>query len=62
VEVESLCSAADILVDFVHALLRHREEHLLSTRALIRAAIEHGVCQGAAVALTMAQAATDMEL
>jgi hypothetical protein len=60
--VESLRSAADVLADFVHAPAEHREERLLSTRALIRAAIERGVRRGAAVALTMAQAATDVEL
>jgi hypothetical protein len=52
--VESLRSAADILADFVRALAGHREERLLSARALIRAVIEHAICQGAAVALTMA--------
>jgi hypothetical protein len=40
----------------------HREENLLSARACIRAAIEHDVCRGVIVALTMAQAATHMEL
>jgi hypothetical protein len=40
----------------------NREERLLSARVLIRAAIEHGVHRGAAIALTMAQAATDVEL
>jgi hypothetical protein len=62
VEVESLRDAADVLVDFVRAPAGHREEHLLSTRALIRAAIERGVRRGVAVALTMAQAATNVEL
>jgi hypothetical protein len=60
--VESLRSAADVLVDVMHALAGHREEHLLSARALIRAAIEHSVRQGADVVLTMAQVATDVEL
>jgi hypothetical protein len=60
--VESLRSITDILTNFVHALAEHREESLLSARALIRAAIERGVRRGAAIALTMAQAATDMEL
>jgi hypothetical protein len=60
--VESLRSAANILADFVRAPAGHREERLLSARALILAAIEHGICRGAAVALTMAQVATDMEL
>jgi hypothetical protein len=54
VEVESLCDATDILADFVHTSVGHREEHLLSVRALIRVAIEHGFRRGAAVALTMA--------
>jgi hypothetical protein len=40
----------------------HREEHLLNVRACIRAAIERDVRRGVAVALTMAQAATDVEL
>jgi hypothetical protein len=40
----------------------HREEHLLSGRVLIRAVIKCGVCRGAAIALMMAQAATDMDL
>jgi hypothetical protein len=53
-EVESLRDAADVLADFVRAPAGHREECLLSTRALIRAAIERGVRRGAAVALTMA--------
>jgi hypothetical protein len=39
-----------------------REERLLSAWALIQAAIERGVHQEAAVALTMAQAATNVEL
>jgi hypothetical protein len=59
--MESLRSATDVLADFVHAPAGCREERLLSARALIRAAIERGVYRGAAVALTMAQAATDME-
>jgi hypothetical protein len=46
----------------VHASARRREERLLNARALIRAAIERGVRRGATVALTMAQAATDVEL
>jgi hypothetical protein len=53
-EVESLCDAADVLVDFVHALAGHREERLLSAQALIRAAIEHGVHRGVAIEPTMA--------
>jgi hypothetical protein len=61
-EVESLRDATDVLADFVCAPAGHREEHLLSARALIRAAIERGVHRGAAIVLTMAQAATDMEL
>jgi hypothetical protein len=60
--VESLRSAADILANFIHALARHREERLLSVRALVRVAIKHSVWRGAAIALTMAQAATDVEL
>jgi hypothetical protein len=61
-EVKSLCSAADVLADFVHALARHREERVLSARAQIRATIERGIRRGATVVLTMAQAATNMEL
>jgi hypothetical protein len=61
-EVESLHSAADVLVDFCRTLAGHREERLLSVRALIRAAIERGVHRGATVALTMAQAVTNVEL
>jgi hypothetical protein len=60
--VESLCSAAAVLAYFVHAPAGRREEHLLSARALIREAIECGVRRGVAVALTMAQTATDVEL
>jgi hypothetical protein len=60
--VESLRGTTDVLANFIHALAGHREEHLISVRAHIRAAIERGVHRGAAVALTMAQAATDMEL
>jgi hypothetical protein len=62
VKVESLRSAANVLADFVRAPTGHQEERLLSTRALIWAAIERGVRRGATVALTMAQAATDVEL
>jgi hypothetical protein len=62
VEVESLCSAADVLANFIRAPMGHREECLLSARALIRAVIERGVRRGAAVAPMMAQAATDVEL
>jgi hypothetical protein len=61
-EVESLHGAADVLANFIRAPAGHREERLLSARALIRAAIEHGVRQGAAIALMMAQAATDVDL
>jgi hypothetical protein len=61
-EVESLRSAADVLADFMHAPARRQEECLLSSQALIRAAIKRGVRRGAAVALTIAQAATDVEL
>jgi hypothetical protein len=60
--VESLYSAIDVLADVVHVSTGRREERLLSARALIQAAIERGVRQGAVVALTMAQAAIDMEL
>jgi hypothetical protein len=60
--VESLRSAADVLVDFVHAPAGRREECLLSSQALIRAAIERGVRRGEVVALTIAQAAIDVEL
>jgi hypothetical protein len=62
VEVESLRSAADVLADFVRAPAGRREECLLSARAQIRVAIERGVHRGVAIALMMAQAATDMEL
>jgi hypothetical protein len=62
VKVESLRDVTDVLVDFVHAPVGRREECLLGTRALIRAVIEHVVHRGAAVALTMAQAATNVEL
>jgi hypothetical protein len=62
VEVESLRDAADVLADFVRAPMGHREEHLLSARALIQAVIECGIRRGAAVTLTMAQVATDVEL
>jgi hypothetical protein len=60
--VESLRSATDVLVDFVHALVGYREERLLRAWALIRATFERGVRQGANVVLTMAQVATDVEL
>jgi hypothetical protein len=46
-EVESLRSTADVLSDFVCAPAGRWEERLLSARALIRAAIERGVHQGA---------------
>jgi hypothetical protein len=59
--VEFLHGAADVLVNFVHASVGCREELLLGSRALIRVAIECGVRRGAAVMLTMAQAATDVE-
>jgi hypothetical protein len=42
-EVESLHSIADVLANFVHAPVEHREERLLNARALIRVAIERGV-------------------
>jgi hypothetical protein len=61
-EVESLCNAADVLVDFVRASAGRQEERLLGARALIRAAIEHGIHRGVAIALMMAQAAMDVEL
>jgi hypothetical protein len=61
-KVESLQSTADVLVDFVHAPAGCWEECLLSAWALIRAAIECGIHRGVAVALSMAQAATDVEL
>jgi hypothetical protein len=61
-EVESLHDAADVLADFVHAPVGRWEECLLSARVLIRATIERGVRQGAAIALWMAQAAMDVEL
>jgi hypothetical protein len=60
--VESLRSTADVLANFVYAPAGHREERLLSGRALIQVVIERGVRRGVAVALTMAQAATDVEL
>jgi hypothetical protein len=60
--VESLRGTTDVLANFVHAPAGHREEHLLSAQALIKATIERSVRRGAAVVLTMAQAATDMEL
>jgi hypothetical protein len=53
-EVESLRNATDILVDFVRAPAGHREECLLSVRALIQAMFDRGIRQGAAIALTMA--------
>jgi hypothetical protein len=53
-EVESLCDVADVLADFVCASAGRREERLLRTRVLIRAAIEQGAHRGATVALTMA--------
>jgi hypothetical protein len=61
-EVESLRDVADVLANFVRASAGHREERLLSAQVLIRTAIEHGGRQGAAVALTMAQATTNVEL
>jgi hypothetical protein len=61
-EVESLRSAVDVLVDFVRAPARHREERLLSARALIWAMIERDVHRVVAIALTMAQAVMDVEL
>jgi hypothetical protein len=39
----------------------HREERLLSARALIQVAIEHDVHRGVVIALMMTQAATDVE-
>jgi hypothetical protein len=62
VEVESLHSAADVLANFVRAPAGRWEDHLLSARVLIRAVIELGVHRGAAIALTMAQVAIDVEL
>jgi hypothetical protein len=62
VEVESLCSVADVLADFMHALVGCWEEHLLSAWALIQGAIKRSIHRGATVALTMAQAATDVEV
>jgi hypothetical protein len=56
--VESLHSTFDILVDFVRA----PAGRLLSARALIRVEIKRGVHRGVAVVLTMAKAATDVEL
>jgi hypothetical protein len=53
-KVESLRDAADVLADFVCAPAGRREKRLLSARAMIRAAIERSVRQGAAVTLTMA--------
>jgi hypothetical protein len=47
---------------FVRTLVGRREERLLSARALIRVAIEHGVRQEAGVALRMAQAVMNVEL
>jgi hypothetical protein len=61
-EVESLHGAADVLANFICAPAGHREEHLLNVRACIRATIERDIRRGVAVALTMAQAATDVEL
>jgi hypothetical protein len=61
-EVESLRDATDVLANFVRAPAGRQEERLLSARALIRVAIECGIRQGVAVALMMAQAATDVEL
>jgi hypothetical protein len=60
--VESLHGAADILANFICAPAGYREECLLSAQALIRVAIERDVCWGAAIVLTMAQLATDVEL
>jgi hypothetical protein len=60
--VESLRSATKVLANFIRAPVGRREERLLSAWALIRAAIERGIHRGAAVALTMAQTATDVEL
>jgi hypothetical protein len=60
--VESLRGTTDVLANFVCALVGRREDCLLSARARIQATIERGVRRGAAVALTMAQAATDVEL
>jgi hypothetical protein len=61
-ELESLHDATDVLADLIRAPAGRREERLVSARALIRATIERGNHRGAAVALTMAQAAMDMEL
>jgi hypothetical protein len=61
-EVEFLRGTTDILANFVRTPAGRQKERLLSARALIRAAIEHGVRRGATVVLTMAQAATDVEL
>jgi hypothetical protein len=61
-EVESLHDATDVLADFVHAPVGYREEHLVSTRALIRAVIKRSVRRGTTIALMMAQAAMDVEL
>jgi hypothetical protein len=62
VEVESLHSVIDVLADFMRAPMGHREECRLSAWAQIRAAIERDIRRGVAVAVTMAQAATDMVL
>jgi hypothetical protein len=62
VEVESLRSIVDVLANFVRGPAGRQEERFLSVRALIRMTIERGVRRGAVVALTVAQAATDMEL
>jgi hypothetical protein len=61
-EVESLHDATAVLADFVRAPAGCWEERLLGVRALIRTAIKRGVRRCAAVALTMAQAATDVEV
>lgn len=61
-ELQSLQEAADDLANFVHALMGHRQERLLSARMCVRQAIESDVRHGAAVALMMAQAATDAKL
>jgi hypothetical protein len=51
-----------LICNRVRDVNRRREERLLSLRELIRATIECSVRRGAAIALTMAQAATDVEL
>lgn len=61
-ERQTLYEAVDAAVDFVRARGGRREEHLLDVPSRVRAAVEDGVHEGAAMALTMAQVRSGHEL